>query len=335
MKMIDQYVYAVTKYLPADSREDVGKELRANIEDMLPDEPTEDEVYQVLKKLGSPIKLADEYIPQKRYLIGPGYYDRYIMTLKTVIGICIVVFISLEMISWISNPEITDSLSGYLAGMISGLISAVLEGAIQGALWVTLVFVILEKTGIESGDIPILNKKWSPDELKDMSVQGNNRITRGETVISLFMTVLFTALLYFKPHLIALYLKGESGNTEIFPLFQSDRLRIYIPVILLFTVLQLGMFIGKFMKGYWNRPLSAANAAYNMASCILIAVMLTDKLLFNQEFFTRMALYLNETPKHYMALWENRIIWVILGIFVVIAVWDSIAVWIKGFGKKG
>ena len=37
MKLIDRYIYAVTSYLPEEAREDVGKELKSNIEEMLPD----------------------------------------------------------------------------------------------------------------------------------------------------------------------------------------------------------------------------------------------------------------------------------------------------------
>lgn len=35
MNLIDRYVYAVTERLPEDIRDDVSRELRANIEDML------------------------------------------------------------------------------------------------------------------------------------------------------------------------------------------------------------------------------------------------------------------------------------------------------------
>ncbi|NLZ83527.1 MAG: hypothetical protein GX915_07675 [Clostridiales bacterium] len=93
MKLIDRYIYAVTGYLPEETREDVGRELQSNIKEMLPDNPSEDQVYKVLVDLGNPWELASEYNSKKRYLIGPIYYHNYISVLKLVIGICIAVFL--------------------------------------------------------------------------------------------------------------------------------------------------------------------------------------------------------------------------------------------------
>ena len=61
MDLIDRYIYEVKRYLPESIREDVGLELRTNIEDMLPKNYTKDDVYKVLTELGSPSKLANEY----------------------------------------------------------------------------------------------------------------------------------------------------------------------------------------------------------------------------------------------------------------------------------
>ncbi|HOK27788.1 MAG TPA: hypothetical protein PLI21_02040, partial [Methanomassiliicoccaceae archaeon] len=78
MDLIERYIQAVTERLPDGTRDDVARELRANIEDMLPDEAGEEDVREVLEKLGSPSALANEYRQSKRYLIGPAMYDAYI-----------------------------------------------------------------------------------------------------------------------------------------------------------------------------------------------------------------------------------------------------------------
>jgi hypothetical protein len=67
--MIERYLYDVTKRLPEDIREDVRIELRSNIEDMLSDDPNDEEIERVLLELGSPAKLAVKYHPNPRYLI--------------------------------------------------------------------------------------------------------------------------------------------------------------------------------------------------------------------------------------------------------------------------
>ena len=58
--LIERYVYDVTRRLPEKEREDVMKELRANIYDMLPEGASEDAVKKVLYELGSPVSLAEK-----------------------------------------------------------------------------------------------------------------------------------------------------------------------------------------------------------------------------------------------------------------------------------
>ncbi|MGN1385564.1 MAG: HAAS signaling domain-containing protein, partial [Bacillus sp. (in: firmicutes)] len=61
MKLIDIYIQEVTRRLPEKSREDIALELRSTIEDMLPDEHTEQDVKAVLEKMGNPATLAGGY----------------------------------------------------------------------------------------------------------------------------------------------------------------------------------------------------------------------------------------------------------------------------------
>jgi hypothetical protein len=104
MKLIDSYVYAVTAGLPEATREDVRRELHTNIEDMLPEHPTESDVSEVLSKLGDPRALADEYSEKKRYLVGPGLYDSYVSVLKLVVCIVTIVFACITLLKWAVNP---------------------------------------------------------------------------------------------------------------------------------------------------------------------------------------------------------------------------------------
>lgn len=334
MKMIDKYVYAVTKYLPADSREDVGKELRANIEDMLPENPTDEDVYKVLEKLGSPMKLAEEYNHNKRYLIGPAYYDRYIETLKIVIGIFITVFVGLAILSGVSDADSANSVNGYLIPIIEDLGSSIVEGALQGAFWVTLVFFIMEKTGFDSGDIPLFRKKWSPDELADIPTS-NNEISRTDAIVSVFFTILFTAIVYFQPQSIAIYIsKGIGSKTEVTPLFDTDRLKVYIPVILILAVIQIGLFVGKMIKGHWNKALAVSQVIYNVLGCILVIVMLKDSLLFNTAFFTKVFNIFKPFSDQTVLMWSNKIIYGIIAINIILVVMESVKVLSKGLGRR-
>ena len=87
MNLIDIYIYEVTKWLPEKSKVEIGEELRGNIEDMLPDNYNEEDVKNVLNSLGDPKVLAANYSGNKRYIIGPVFYDSYIRVLFITMGV--------------------------------------------------------------------------------------------------------------------------------------------------------------------------------------------------------------------------------------------------------
>ncbi|MDF2543776.1 MAG: hypothetical protein K0S47_3494 [Herbinix sp.] len=333
MKLIDRYIYAVTQYLPEGTREDVGKELRANIEDMLPEQPTEKDIIQVLEELGNPWKLANEYNPSKRYLIGPGYYENYLSVLKLVIGICAAVFVGLAVFAWAVDPSVEGDQINNLTALITDLIGAAVDGVLQGALWVTIVFVLLERSGVEPGQLPFHNKKWSPEDLPELPLHNKRKISRGETVFSMFFTIFFTALFYFKPQYIAMYVKGESGKITATPLFDLERLQSYLWIILLLAIIQLGFFIWKYISGSWNIPMAIGNAVYNAVSCILLIVMLSDHSLYNAEFFSKIdEIFTTSSPV--ISTWLDRSIWITVSAIIIICVWDSISAFFKCFSRS-
>ncbi|WP_234414153.1 HAAS signaling domain-containing protein [Paenibacillus sp. CAA11] len=84
MNLIELYIQEVTRRLPEKMRADIALELRSTIEDMLPEEYTEEEVKGVLAQLGNPAVLAGNYKDRPMHLIGPRYYDGYIHLLKMI-----------------------------------------------------------------------------------------------------------------------------------------------------------------------------------------------------------------------------------------------------------
>ena len=89
-EMIERYVYDVVRRLPQSQREDISRELRTLIDDMMEERAdsgkTEQEnAEEVLKELGSPFALAGKYRDSKKYLIGPAYYEQYWFVLKIVL----------------------------------------------------------------------------------------------------------------------------------------------------------------------------------------------------------------------------------------------------------
>lgn len=328
MELVNRYVYAVTQHLPINSREDVSNELRANIEDMLPENPSESDVRAVLEELGNPMNLADEYSETKRYLIDPSLYDSYFSVLKLVVGIVIVVFASIALISKLFAPSPDGGLFEMSIDIFVSMIVAIIQGITQAFLWVTLIFIILEKTGKSPSNLPFSRKNWSIDDLPSLPIPDKRKISRTETVFSMFCTIFFTALLYFQPQFIGIYTKVGEKISLMEPLFVIQRLQSYIYIIIVLAIIQLAIFIYKFMSMYWTRPLAIANFVYNIAACVLVYIMIRDHSLFNKRFIYYFANLLDISTSMLTSMWLRGLS-IFAVAFIAISIWDSINGFIK------
>ena len=324
MNLIDRYVFAVTENLPEKIRKDVADELRSNIEDMLSENPSPKDVRDVLEKMGNPRKLADEYKTTKNYLIGPALYDSYFSLLKLVIGIAVSVILAITLLEWVfQSPQVSG-----LVTLITDLIITAVDAAFQAAVWVTLIFAIMERAGVSEGQMPFSKKSWSLDDLPSGPVPQSKKISRIETAVSLFFTILFVSVLYFSPNLIAIY-TTENSTTQVIPLFSEERLKIYLTAIILSTLVQLGIIVWKFVQSKWNMPLAIANLVQNVIFSVLIVFLLTDKQLFSQEFFNKIANLTNNSAAQITDIWLRGTSLVIIVVFIGISAWDSISAFIK------
>lgn len=328
MNFIDRYIYAVTEKLPEDSREDVGRELRANIEDMLPNDANDIDIRKVLETLGNPTKLADEYRQTKRYLIGPRLYDNYISVLKLVVSIVAIVFSLITLISTMFNDTIDGGFINLTIEIVTNVISGVIQGGIQAFIWVTLVFAIIERTDTSHGNSPFSNKKWSVDDLPWETIQNKRKISRIETGFGMFFTILFTSLIYFYPQFIGIYEVGDNGSVAITPLLVDKLLHSYMWIIILLFVVSFCILISKFVYGYWNVSIATACTILNIAVCILVFTMVNDKDLLNQEFISRLA-DLTKIPFSKIVEVSALVKRIVIVSFIAISFWDSISGFLK------
>ena len=92
MELVKRYIAAVQRELPQAKRDEIGRELNANIMDQLDSlveqqgQLTDTDVAALLKKMGHPRTVAQQYVPPQP-LISPGYMPLYKNTLFMVLGI--------------------------------------------------------------------------------------------------------------------------------------------------------------------------------------------------------------------------------------------------------
>lgn len=321
MDLIQRYVYSVTQSLPEDMRMDVSQELNTLITDMLPDNPCEEDIKKVLEELGNPRKLASEYSPIKRYLIGPSFYESYISTLKLVVVIVAVVLGTISILQWAySQPDLTLSVEP-IVKLFTTLLTSVMQAIFQAFLWVTIVFAIMERVEEENGKSFV--KKWTVDRLPKETEDSKKKISRIESVIGLFFTLFFAVVIILQPQMIAMYVKSN-GGLEVTQVFNFDILRSYYPAIIALTTIELGILLWKLIERKWTYKLAGAVIVQNIFSCILVINMLRNISLFSSEFFVKASGYLKISLDQMNGVWNKATLGFVI-FFCVVSVIDGIS----------
>ena len=175
MDIIDRYLQAVKFALPKSQADDIVRELSDNIlsqveerrESELGRPVTEDELAEMLKKLGSPAKLASQYREQQG-LIGPVILPIYWKVLKTALALALVV----QVIAAVAMAAAGKPLLESLAPVFRYPNVALLTFA-----WITLAFAVFHFLGGRLSG----NQPWDPRKLPPI-IKSDRRKSRTEVI---------------------------------------------------------------------------------------------------------------------------------------------------------
>lgn len=259
--MIDRYVYHVVKRLPQEQRVDIETELRGLIDDMLvarTDSPTKDDIVAVLFELGRPAELAAKYSGTKRHLIGPEYYDTYLLVLKIVLAASAFGMVLAQMIGYVSEPPLTvwQGIGLFFAAVFTGLVHAF--------GWVTGIFALVERL---VKDAPWKGKDWSPADLPPVPDQ-KATIKRGEPIAGIVFTVLFMVIVNVSPQLFSAYLPADDGLRMV-PVFDLTVFYRLLPLIDVMICVGLVKELLRLIVGRYTISLSVALVVLNVVSMIM------------------------------------------------------------------
>ena len=243
MELIEKYLYAVGKKLPLKQRSDILKELRSIIMDNLDDmtggsEPTEDDVTKVLLEMGAPSEVAKRYRTGPPWLIGPDYYDTYLIIAKIVLAATLGGYlISLIILLIIQQGDFGQRLWSFaknLLGIVPGLLAAV------GA--VTLIFALIERTAKKPLEIDFSEgEKWSPENLDPVPTK-QERVKPIESILGIVFPVL--ALIIFNVYRTKLgfyYVPSWGEEWVMVKMFNQVALNTYIPLWSVVWALSVGL----------------------------------------------------------------------------------------------
>lgn len=292
--LIERYLYAVTNGMSPKIREDVAKELRGLIDDMLSERcgdlpPTEKDIRVVLTEIGSPQELQEKYDGDgKNCLIGQPYYRTYKLVLKIVLA-CAAFGITLaNVLLQLMEPQVWYAAA---AGWLAMLLQTVL-GAFA---LVTLLFAFFYRKGIR------ISEPFNFDNLPPVPKK-KQTISKWECIFGIGFSVLFTVVFLAAPQIIC-FSNGQAG--ELIPFFRTEAMQSSWFIIVLFALCGISREAVKLMDGRYTRRVLVVTVADNLLSVILAVWWLTGFELINPAFTESMATLFSEGPRFIEGLFRN------------------------------
>lgn len=264
----ERYISATIRSLRPTVQADVRAELEAAIADAIEarveqGEESDAAERAVLTELGDPGILAAGYADRPLHLLGPRYYLiwwRLLTLLLIIIPACAAVGVAIAKL--IEGASIGD--------VIGAVVVVTLSVVVHVCFWVTLVFVVLERTGADTGET------WDVDQLPEPTENG---AARSDMIASLVMLgVLIAAVLW-------------DATRGFFPT-GGDPIPVLNPglwpwgMVVLFGILVADalLAVAVYVRRRWTAGLAAVNTALSIAFAVWAVVLLVRGELLNPEF---------------------------------------------------
>lgn len=276
-ELIERYVYAVVKYLPRKTRDDVSKELRTLIEDMLEARcglvaPTEKDVHVILAELGTPYELAQNYNSQKEaYLIGPKYFPvfKLVATIVLIVNLC-ATFLAI-MIAIVFKEVGAQTITG----IIQMLFDAV------GSLFAMFGIIVLIFAGIERKKVNIETKGYDPYNLPPVPKK-EEIIKKSEAIAGIVFTSIFFLIFLAAPQVFSIQI--FSSELGFFTVFNEEIVRNSWLLLFAIFLTGIGSEIVKLIEGRYTKRLAVICTITNFLSFLLFAFFVNTKGLIDSNF---------------------------------------------------
>ncbi|MDH6368128.1 MULTISPECIES: hypothetical protein [unclassified Breznakia] len=286
---IERYVYDVVRRLPESEREDVRKELEANIYDMLADDASDENIKEVLYSMGNPAKLAEEYRQKPKYLISPAIYEDYIHVMKIVIPVVAIALAIIGAIQGVFQVLAVDqqTLSAALVfkKVIGHAIGLSTSAVVQALVWTTVGFVIYERTSLKKGEVD-----WSVDDLPEVPQEKTKSIPLADIIAELIIGVIFIVAVIlifgnYLPFKVAIYEDGLL-QTEI---FAKSFVSVLVPMLVIMMAISMVESIVKLIYRHWNIKVCIVSIISHVVGLFSWLYILGQPKIFSNTFFSYVA----------------------------------------------
>lgn len=276
-ELIDRYVYAVTRRLPEAQRADIEKELRGLIDDMLADRtkgaaPRKEDAEAVLKELGRPTALAAKYRGSKQYLIGPDYFDLYMMIMKIVVIVAPCATAFAQVIGYATNPPVNvfEAIGMFFASVISAAVNAFAV--------VTIIFAVIDRYADRKEKLNV--NGWKPSDLPPVPA-AKAVIGISEPIVGMAFAIAAMIIFNVAPWLFG---AGDISGRTFIPVFNLDVLKSMLPYINAMFGFGILKEIMRLVIGRYNLRLALSLTVMNVCSLILTLYVFASPAIWNSGF---------------------------------------------------
>jgi hypothetical protein len=298
MSLIDRYIAEVGRHLPEKNRTDIAAEIRTMLEDMIEERGHQAEaadnrvVAEVLEQTGDPRLLAAKYAPPTRYLIGPAWYEGYVKVLQRVLLTALpVVTVVIFILTLTQNP--LDFI-----GAIGEALGSAFSVGVQILFWVTLVFVLLERSDEVPYEAPRQkDQAWTVAQLPKL--YRTRQISVAETLLNI-ASILFVLIWIALPYTLG-RLRGDPIPV---PFLHPDLWNFWLPLFFVIMGLTLVHEVFKLKIGNWTPALTATNVILGILSIIYIAALVITQEVVNPDFLALLDQAENSAKLREVARWS-------------------------------
>ncbi len=294
-ELIERYIYAATRFMRKEEKEDVSRELNSIIADMLEErcgdkEPDEDTIKEVLKELGDARELYEKYSADgKDCLIGAPYYGIYKYIMKmALLTVGIALLIAQMIVCVINMPEIISmpAVMDFIVNTIIEVLATAFDGVAITFAAVTAGFAIMYHKGIKMDTL-----FDSLDQLPQLPKKGEV-ISKSGIAFGMVVYVLFFTLFLACPDVLCMY-EVETGT--MIPIFESGYIHSTWVLIVAFGLLGIGRECMKLKEGTYTKSLLLVTVCVDAISAILSIVWLANPSIINPEFSDAMRMIFTDT----------------------------------------
>lgn len=253
MELIERYLQAIGRALPAAQRADILAELRSSLYDALDAADntvaSEAQAVAIMKQMGPPQRVAAAYYPAGQYVVGPALYPLF----RLVLGIVFTTVIGIRLLQ-ASAALLFDSSTVALLTSTYDIIAS---------LTTALGFVVLIFWGLQRLEVHTDQAAaFDPHDLPPLEVDAD-RVSRGSQIFSIIINVvIFIILARFAQQGGFTWIDGSG-------FFENVVISRYLPLIVLATLAEIVLDIVLLWQGRWRLATRVASSIINLGSLAL------------------------------------------------------------------